>query len=86
MSGSPMMKVKCHAPTGTARVSSVDVFLIGVPKAGTTWLSNILNQHPEICLSDPKEPNFVATHKGPSPEMSVSRIGRSTVISSQGVG
>ena len=59
-----MMKVKCYAPTGTARVSRVDVFLIGVPKAGTTWLSNILNQHPGICLSDPKEPNFIATHKG----------------------
>ncbi len=42
----------------------MDVFLIGVPKAGTTWLSNILNQHPGICLSDPKEPNFIATHKG----------------------
>jgi hypothetical protein len=42
----------------------VDVFLVGVPKAGTTWLSNVLDQHPGIALSDPKEPNFVATHKG----------------------
>lgn len=42
----------------------MDVFLIGVPKAGTTWLSNVLDQHPGVCLSEPKEPNFVASHKG----------------------
>ena len=42
----------------------MDVFLIGVPKAGTTWLSNILDQHPGVVLSEPKEPNFVASHKG----------------------
>ena len=42
----------------------MDVFLIGVPKAGTTWLSNILDQHPGIVLSEPKEPNFIASHKG----------------------
>ncbi len=40
------------------------VFLIGVPKAGTTWLSKILGQHPDICFSNPKEPNFIAFHKG----------------------
>ena len=59
-----MMKVKCYAPSGTARALSVDVFLIGVPKAGTTWLSNVLDQHPGVVLSEPKEPNFVASHKG----------------------
>jgi hypothetical protein len=42
----------------------MDVFLVGVPKAGTTWLSHVLDQHAGINLSDPKEPNFVATHKG----------------------
>ena len=42
----------------------MDVFLIGVPKAGTTWLSNVLDQHPGVVLSEPKEPNFVASHKG----------------------
>ncbi len=42
----------------------MDVFLVGAPKAGTTWLSNVLDQHPGISLSEPKEPNFVATHKG----------------------
>ena len=28
----------------------VDVFLIGAPKAGTTWLSYVLDQHDEHCL------------------------------------
>ena len=45
-------------------MSEVDIFLIGVPKAGTTWLANTLNQHKEIILSDPKEPNIIASHKG----------------------
>ena len=45
-------------------MSEVDVFLIGVPKAGTTWLANTLNQHPNIVLSNPKEPNIIASHKG----------------------
>lgn len=42
----------------------MDIFLLGAPKAGTTWLSHVLDQHPGINLADPKEPNFVATHKG----------------------
>lgn len=42
----------------------VDVFLIGVPKAGTTWLAYTLDQHHSITLSDPKEPNIIASHRG----------------------
>lgn len=42
----------------------VDVFLIGVPKAGTTWLAYALDQHKEINLSVPKEPNIIASHRG----------------------
>tara|TARA_B100001250_G_scaffold143371_1_gene122705 strand:+ start:3153 stop:4043 length:891 start_codon:yes stop_codon:yes gene_type:complete len=42
----------------------VDVFLIGVPKAGTTWLAYTLDQHHSIALSDPKEPNIIASHRG----------------------
>ena len=45
-------------------MSEVDIFLIGVPKAGTTWLAHTLNQHPGIVLSEPKEPNIIASHKG----------------------
>tara|TARA_B100001778_G_scaffold85603_1_gene69504 strand:+ start:7495 stop:8385 length:891 start_codon:yes stop_codon:yes gene_type:complete len=42
----------------------VDIFLIGVPKAGTTWLAHTLDQHHSIALSDPKEPNIIASHRG----------------------
>ena len=45
-------------------VPNVGAFLLGAPKSGTTWLASALEQHPEICVSDPKEPNEVATHKG----------------------
>ena len=45
-------------------VPEVGAFLLGAPKCGTTWLAEILTQHPEICVSDPKEPNIVASHKG----------------------
>jgi len=45
-------------------VPEVGAFLLGAPKCGTTWLAEVLMQHPEICVSDPKEPNIVATHKG----------------------
>ena len=46
------------------KVIDTHAFLIGVPKAGTTWLANTLSQNPEICLSDPKEPNMITSHKG----------------------
>lgn len=42
-------------------------FLLGTPKAGTTWLANALSQHPGVALSNPKEPNIIATHKGTFP-------------------
>ena len=45
-------------------VPEVGAFLLGAPKCGTTWLAEVLTQHPEICVSDPKEPNIVASHKG----------------------
>ncbi len=45
----------------------VDAFLLGAPKCGTTWLAEALTQHPGICVSNPKEPNMVASHKGTFP-------------------
>ena len=42
----------------------VDFFLIGTPKSGTTWLSNVLTQHPGISTSYPKEINEITSHKG----------------------
>lgn len=37
-------------------------YLIGAQKAGTTSLAFLLDQHPGIALSDPKEPNFYTHH------------------------
>ena len=34
------------------------LYMIGAAKSGTTKLADLLNQHPDICLSSPKEPNF----------------------------
>ena len=36
----------------------VDFMGIGAPKCGTTWLFYALGQHPDICLSEPKEPRY----------------------------
>lgn len=33
-------------------------FLVGAPKCGTTALAQYLNTHPNIYMSDPKEPHF----------------------------
>ncbi len=38
----------------------VDFFIVGEPKSGTTALASFLDEHPEICLSNPKEPGFMA--------------------------
>lgn len=39
-----------------------NTFLIGAQKAGTTYLAALLDQSPDICVSDPKEPQFYTTH------------------------
>jgi hypothetical protein len=36
----------------------MDFVGIGAPKAGTTWIASCLEDHPQICLSDPKELNY----------------------------
>ena len=38
------------------------LYLIGAQKAGTTSLAYLLGQHPDIVLSDPKEPGFFAAN------------------------
>ncbi len=35
-------------------------FIIGAPKCGTTALSEYLREHPNVFMSNPKEPNFLA--------------------------
>jgi hypothetical protein len=37
-----------------------DFFVIGAAKSGTTSLWSYLNQHPDIFMCNPKEPNFMA--------------------------
>lgn len=36
-----------------------DFFIVGAPRCGTTALSRYISQHPEICLSRPKETHFL---------------------------
>ena len=36
------------------------LFVIGAHRASTTNLCDLLNQHPEICISHPKEPGFLS--------------------------
>jgi Sulfotransferase family len=38
-----------------------DFFLAGQAKSGTTALYEMLRQHPEVFLSTPKEPMFLAS-------------------------
>ncbi len=39
-----------------------DAFIIGAQRAGTTSLSALLDQHPKIVLSTPKEPDFFSVN------------------------
>ncbi|WP_230970775.1 sulfotransferase domain-containing protein [Nitrogeniibacter aestuarii] len=36
-------------------------FLVGAPKSGTTSLANWLEEHPEVCFSKVKEPDYFST-------------------------
>jgi hypothetical protein len=39
----------------------IDFAIVGQPKSGTTALARFLGQHPQICMSIPKEPHYFAT-------------------------
>ncbi len=43
---------------------SANLFLIGAQKAGTTYLASLLGQHPDICLAEPKEPDYFSANQG----------------------
>ncbi len=34
-------------------------FIVGAPKCGTTSLHHYLSQHPDVCMSEPKEPRCI---------------------------
>lgn len=40
-----------------------DFFIVGAPKCGTTSLAAWLDDHPQACLSRPKEPNFFGPNR-----------------------
>ena len=45
----------------------VNLFVIGVNKAGTSWLYYLLGRHPDVFMSEVKELYFFGTHKdGPA--------------------
>ena len=37
-----------------------NLFLVGAQKAGTSALAGWLREHPEVCMSFPKEPGYLA--------------------------
>lgn len=39
----------------------IDFAIVGQPKSGTSALADFLGQHPQICMSFPKEPVYFAT-------------------------
>ena len=41
----------------------LDFIGIGVPRAATTWIAECLKEHPQICVSSPKEVHFWNTKK-----------------------
>ncbi|MBN2087473.1 sulfotransferase domain-containing protein [Candidatus Peregrinibacteria bacterium] len=41
----------------------VDFIGVGVPKAATTWITDCLDKHPDICMSEPKEVRYFDENK-----------------------
>lgn len=39
-------------------------FVLGLPRSGTTALYHLLGQHPNLMVTNPKEPNIFSSHKG----------------------
>lgn len=44
--------------TPTPRPRKPDFFVVGAPKCGTTSLADWLARHPQVCMSQPKEPHY----------------------------
>jgi hypothetical protein len=58
-------------PQTPSNAALPNFFIVGAPKAGTTSLYYYLDQHPDICMSPIKEPNYFASEIRPenfSPE------------------
>jgi len=46
----------------TAKDFKVDFIGIGVNKAATSWIAACLNEHPDICISKPKETHYFTSN------------------------
>lgn len=53
-----------NADTAPSRPSPSSSFacIVGAPRCGTTTLARMLEAHPDVCFSRPKEPHFFALH------------------------
>ncbi len=63
LSGAETSNEKHSAVTERSRSETrekfkIDFVGIGASKCGTTWLGHVLEEHPQICMSEPKEVNF----------------------------
>ena len=45
----------------TREIRKPNFFIVGAPKCGTTTIYKYLSMHPNVFVSDPKEPHFFAT-------------------------
>lgn len=45
------------------KVVKLDFVGVGAAKSGTSWLATCLGEHPEVCMSEPKELNFFCERK-----------------------
>ncbi|MGH2865268.1 MAG: sulfotransferase family protein [Solirubrobacteraceae bacterium] len=50
-----------------------DFYIVGSPKTGTTSLYEMLREHPQIYMSDVKEPLFLASDLAPHPKFATAR-------------
>ena len=66
-------------------VPEVGAFLLGAPKCGTTWLAEVLTQHPEICVLTLRSRILSLATKEPLDEMNQSPIGENMRIASMGM-
>ncbi|MDH5507196.1 MAG: sulfotransferase, partial [Anaerolineae bacterium] len=55
--------------TATTQRGGCDFIIIGAVKSGTTWLADMLRQHPEIYLPEKKEVHYFNKRFAEFPEL-----------------
>jgi len=58
-----------HSLMPSACMRRVNLFIIGVNKAGTSWLYHLLDHHPDVFMSDVKELYFFGTAQEGPPDL-----------------